>query len=306
MGLDLAASGWRALHASVAGSAHVEAGHPCADASAVRVVARRGRGALLVAVAADGAGSAPLGHMGARLACRSILDQAGEWALGSAGERPAGEPARARHRLGRGRPRSRGRAAARPRPLADFSRRDIAAFVERARARLLAAARRGGRAARDFSCTLLAALVDEEGAVFFQIGDGAIVCAGRDGRYRPALWPQNGEYANCTFFLTDDDAGSRVQAARVPEVHELALLTDGLQGLALRLASREAHAPFFAPMFERLRHESAARPRRLTGELRRFLDSPAVNKRTDDDKTLVLATRLAASSNGHGLGTPGA
>jgi hypothetical protein len=43
------------------------------------------------------------------------------------------------------------------------------------------------------------------------------------------------------------------------------------------------------------------RPRRLTGELRRFLDSPAVNKRTDDDKTLVLATRLA-SSNGHGPG----
>jgi hypothetical protein len=51
-------------------------------------------------------------------------------------------------------------------------------------------------------------------------------------------------------------------------------------------------------MFARLRREPAARPRRLAGELRTFLDSPAVNRRTDDDKTLVLATRLGAASAG--------
>ena len=79
----------------------------------------------------------------------------------------------------------------------------------------------------------------------------------------------------------------------------MALLTDGLQGLALRFASREAHGPFFEPMFARLRREARRGLDGLHGELARFLDSPAVNQRTDDDKTLVLATRLSAT-NGHG------
>src|SRR5262249_55222157 len=128
-----------------------------------------------------------------------------------------------------------------------------------------------GHDERDFSCTLLAALVDEKAAVFFQIGDGAIVYRAEDGRYVPALWPQSGEYANCTFFLTDADATKRVQAARAGGVHEVALLTDGLQGLALQYASRAAHGPFFAPMFARLRGVTATRPRRLAGQLTAFL-----------------------------------
>jgi hypothetical protein len=213
------------------------------------------------------------------LACAAIVAEARKWL----------EPPKKA-------PRSKGRSRGKPRDLRSFAREDVAHFVERARARLVAAARRDKQDERDFSCTLLAALVDEHAAVFFQIGDGAIVYQAEDGRYVPALWPQSGEYANCTWFLTDPDAVSRVQMTRARGVHELALLTDGLQGLALQFVSRAAHGPFFAPMFARLRGVSATRPRALAGELGRFLDSPAVNQRTDDDKTLVLATRL--STNG--------
>jgi hypothetical protein len=74
----------------------------------------------------------------------------------------------------------------------------------------------------------------------------------------------------------------------VPGVDEVALLTDGLQSLALRFASREAHGPFFEPMFERLRGPEQP----SESELAAFLGSGPVNARTDDDKTLVLATRL--------------
>jgi hypothetical protein len=268
MGVDLKRGGWRTLAASVAGTAHVHAGHPCADASAVRLFARGKHAPLLVAVAADGAGSSARAPEGARLACDAILAAARAWARG-------------------------------PGKLASFTREDLTRFVELARGRILAAARRESLDPREFSCTLLVALVDAQCAVFFQIGDGAIVYQAEDGRYVPALWPQCGEYANCTWFLTDEDAASRVQALKARGVHELALFTDGLQGLALRLRSREAHGPFFEPMFARLRHERAARPRRLAGELRSFLDSPAVNLRTDDDKTLVMATRLPASTRDH-------
>jgi len=55
-------------------------------------------------------------------------------------------------------------------------------------------------------------------------------------------------------------------------------------------------------MFSRLRGE--AEPERLLGELRAFLESPPVNQRTDDDKTLVLATRLPAAAIGEATAGP--
>jgi len=283
MGVDLGLGRWRTLSASVAGTAHARAGHACADASGVRVLRRGSAAPLLVAVAADGAGSSSRARDGACLACESILDQAERWA-DSCGPSASGVR------------RARRRRPASPRDLTSFGREDVQRFVEGARARVVGAAARERLPARDFSCTLLVALVDRGMGVFFQIGDGAIVYQAANGRYVPALWPQSGEYANCTWFLTDEDAASRVQATRARGVHELALLTDGLQALALRYLSREAHGPFFEPMFARLRREPAARPRRLLGELRRFLDSAPVNQRTDDDKTLVLATRLPATT----------
>jgi len=73
-------------------------------------------------------------------------------------------------------------------------------------------------------------------------------------------------------------------------IQEVALLTDGLQMLALNFAARKPHAPFFEPLFTALR--GAVSPDDLVVPLRAFLDSDAVNSRTDDDKTLVLATRV--------------
>ena len=55
-------------------------------------------------------------------------------------------------------------------------------------------------------------------------------------------------------------------------------------------------------MFARLRRESAGEPEGLREELRAFLGSAPVNQRTDDDKTLVLATRLPPAT----AGNPGA
>ena len=261
MGVHLAARGWRTLAASVAGTSHAAGGQPCADACATRVLTRRRGGRVLVAVAADGAGTSERAAEGARLACRAVLHHAARWAAG------------------------RG-------DLAALGREAFVPWLDGVQVRIAAAARAEGRESRDFSCTLLVALVDRERAAFFQVGDGAIVYGRADGGYAPALWPQTGEYANCTWFATDGDAADRVQAASAEDVHEVALLTDGLQGLALRFATREAHGPFFQPMFARLRREREGQSRPLQQQLRAFLGSAPVNQRTDDDKTLVLATRV--------------
>jgi hypothetical protein len=59
--------------------------------------------------------------------------------------------------------------------------------------------------------------------------------------------------------------------------------------LVLNYAERSAHPGFFRPLLQKLQ---AAQPGdNLPQAFRRYLDSPAINQRTDDDKTLMLALR---------------
>ena len=145
---------------------------------------------------------------------------------------------------------------------------------------------------RELASTLLVAVVGPECATFAQVGDGVIVVREGD-EYRPVFWPQSGEYANTTHFLTDRDWFERLEVERCEfAIDEVAVLTDGLQSLALHFATKTAHAPFFRPMFRALRR--ADRVETLAEAFGQFLDSEAVNGRTDDDKTLFLATRRSA------------
>jgi hypothetical protein len=156
--------------------------------------------------------------------------------------------------------------------------------------------------AREFACTLLLTVAGETGSTFLQIGDGAIVYAGRDmpGRYAAAFWPERGEYANQTTFITSPNALASLQYEFTDElVEEIAVFTDGIQSLVLDYKAQTAHAPWFDRMFSAVRevptrgHSSA-----LSEKLRALLDSREINERTDDDKTLILATRRALESRG--------
>jgi hypothetical protein len=53
---------------------------------------------------------------------------------------------------------------------------------------------------------------------------------------------------------------------------------------------RVGHRPFFEPLFARLRGTVSGDE--LNEPLRQFLASPRVAQRSDDDKTLILATRV--------------
>jgi hypothetical protein len=147
---------------------------------------------------------------------------------------------------------------------------------------------------QDFACTLLAAVIWPDRAIYFQLGDGAIVSSRREApdRYAVVCWPQQGEYANMTNFLTDDDAGEKVYCElKSGAVDEVALFTDGIQRLALDFRAQTAYEPFFAPMFNWLRASADGRSVELSNSLTVYLASEKVNSRTDDDKTLILATR---------------
>jgi len=150
---------------------------------------------------------------------------------------------------------------------------------------VLAEAERLGVSGRELACTALLAVIGPSVAAFAQIGDGAMVVGDR-----VIFWPEPAEYANATDFLTDDDWAAKLHFAMTDApVTEVAVLTDGLQRLALDFQGKAPHAAFFRPLFDALR--SATDVEALVEPFRDFLDSPRVNARTDDDKTLVIAVR---------------
>ena len=157
-----------------------------------------------------------------------------------------------------------------------------------------------GTPLREYACTLLLALITSEGAGYGQIGDGGIVIDHGQG-LELVFWPETGEYANMTCFITDEDALERVRVlVRHAAPDEVAVFTDGIQRLALDFKSGAVHIPFFEPMLAVLRQRAPAECATLQTQLAAFLDSPKVNSRTDDDKTLVLASRRAAAQGGTG------
>ena len=248
---------WKFLYASATGTSHDRRKEPCQDYSHGQILGI-GDSTILVVVCADGAGSASRAEVGSKLACLAFLHAACK-------------------------------ALEQNLLVADITARHIQDWYEQSRRRISLEACVTNGNLRDFACTLLTAIVSDESTVFSQIGDGVIVTRGPSG-LEAVFWPQNGEYANTTYFLTDATFAERLEIRTVNgRVDELALLTDGLQPLALHYASRTVHSPFFDPMFQAVR--KASRAEDLEKPLQQFLQSRPVNDRTDDDKTLLLATR---------------
>ncbi len=246
---------WKVVRASVAGTSHRDSRLPCQDHSVAKVIGRK----HLMCVVADGAGGAALGGKGAETACAMV-------------------ESRAKNLFGRGKRPVFGRA------LAEQWTGDI-------REALRMEALKWNRSASDYACTLSVALVSPGEALFFQIGDGAIVVSTKDV-LGVVFWPEEVPYANMTHFLTDEDALCHLDVhVTKTSVFEIALLTDGLFRLALSCAQQVPHIPFFEPLFREIGRQTPRKCRALSRQLGSFLDSTGVNGRTDDDKTLVLATR---------------
>ena len=157
------------------------------------------------------------------------------------------------------------------------------------RQRLFAEAEAKELAVRDFACTFLGLISSPDGTLIMQIGDGGVVVDLGHGLQLP-LTPMAGEYANMTHFITDEDAVSRLETFTSTErAHKVAAFTDGIQRLALIMLDNSPHVPFFTPFFNGLAAATQEQLDLLPELLKQFLSSPAVNERTDDDKTLALA-----------------
>lgn len=253
---------WRAVSASVRGTSHGKTGAPCQDSHRLRILSDVGP--IVVMIASDGAGSASRSDEGSERACQELLDNIRLYFV------EGGD-------------------------LRDVTRELASTWVENAAEAVQQAAAEEGLEVREFACTLLAAVVSDEHSIFLQVGDGAIVFWGRgEDDWCIASWPHHGEYLNTTHFLTEQKNREAFEFINTTlPVYEIAVFTDGIEGLVLHYATQTVHSPFFDSIFPAIRaSEMPGFNENLSQQLANYLSSPVITARADDDITLLLASRL--------------
>ncbi|WP_321405267.1 PP2C family serine/threonine-protein phosphatase [Maridesulfovibrio sp.] len=213
---------------------------------------------FIFAIVADGAGSATFGAYGAWLTCRCLSVRFREW-VRKKSELPPDEK--------------------------------LIDWINELRDQISAIALQRQTTSRQFATTLAAIFIAKNEVVTLHVGDSAIV-GRKDKAWQVLCWPENGEYASSTYFVTDPFK-PRLNIVRHPSGYDaFALFSDGVGDLALSYVKQTAHSQFFNPMFHPVDTSSGeGRLTELSDTLSAYLASPAVCERTDDDKTLILISK---------------
>ena len=249
------APAWRVVAASIQGASHQRRGEPCQDAHGWSTLAD----GTLIAVVADGAGSAGLSDIGAQLAVHSAISFTRE-------------------------------ALANGPPAAEESWcRTLHGILARTRIAVEERADEEGIDHHELATTLIVAIVSGNAIAVAQIGDGAAVLRDNESLI-PLTTPVLSEYLNETTFITSPGAVQNAQIrVCLAEGPRLALLSDGLQMLALKLPSGRPHPQFFDPLFEFMANSRDLFVART--ELEDWMTSVRLSGRSFDDLTLLLAIR---------------
>ena len=259
---------WRVAAATAAGSSHVRNNTPNQDAVAYRLI-EIGYGQVVAVAVADGAGSASRSGEGSRIA----VDTAVETIVDGINRQPAAV-------FGKG--------------LAESLVRNA---IKQAKTETVRYAGARGINVRELATTLIVAFADGELFTAAQVGDGAVVAFNiNSGAAKTLCDAHTGEHANQTTFITSrsrpQDIASVGQASG-RDYDGLALITDGLQNLALKMPEREAFPGFWNPILNDLAHTEE--PEAVPGKLHAFISGERVQSRTGDDVTIAIAARSSQS-----------
>lgn len=249
---------WRVVAASVLGKSHEKVKQHCQDAHHWELLPE----GVLVAAVADGAGSASLGKIGAIVASQTAVETI-RLEYGVQGAKEEDDDQKWQLLL------SNALEAAKK----AVEEEAIACKVT----------------SRELATTLIIVVATPNLIAAVQVGDGVAVGCDRTGNIIALTTPQRGEYVNETIFLVSPNALENIQVkVWRGVVANIAMLSDGLQMLALEMSGGKPYAPFFFPMFKFV--ADVTNPTEAQEQLVAFLRSERISTRTDDDLTLLLAT----------------
>jgi hypothetical protein len=254
--------GWVIAAASATGTSHHASGQPCQDAHAhARVLSPDGSGEIAILVVCDGAGTATRSDLGATATAHSFAAHFAR--LFENG-------------------------------LRELTRDDVVAWLRELRGSTLERiADAHGCSLRDLACTLSAAVCRRDATDVVQLGDSLVAGrVGDDKHFTTLTEPQNGEYANSTYFVTGAADEDRLYVDQlVGRPTQVALMTDGVHRFAYDAAVKTVHTPLLKQLFKTIESANRGAEDRLNQGLMNWLTSPKVQIRSDDDLTLVLAHR---------------
>jgi hypothetical protein len=144
---------------------------------------------------------------------------------------------------------------------------------------------------RDFAATLIGVLLCEDRAIVFSIGDSAgFVLDPWNMFAEPRLFagPDNGQFANETYFFTSDDWQRRLRVDGVDGADAVVLMTDGVTSFGLSPGYAGPESRFWGPVLNFMGRESYLK---TAEQVLRHLQSPIVADISSDDKTVVVLLR---------------
>lgn len=248
---------WSWMSALQKGTSHVKTNTRLQDALSASMVESNGVN-WFYAVISDGAGTAQYGGQGASIICRTISTKVRAYFAGNS-------------KL----------------PTVQL----VDTWLDEARDRIFYCAKLRNLTSRDFAATLIFVISNGSETLSAHVGDGCIVVQDfekNDWYYMS--WPNHGEYASMTYFLTDDvSANVRYTQTNIP-IKAIALFSDGLERLALEFSTKSPFLGFFETFIKPLNNSQiVGKNFDLSKSLKNYLDSDAVNSRTDDDKSLIFS-----------------
>ncbi len=301
---------WNVFFASATGKYHLASDSPCQDSAHHAVM-----GDALIGVVCDGAGSASEGQRGAEFFTRTVTELIAESIR--AGQFPDVHLAPVQDTPGRiaseqGQPEQEtpghdeptqekpGDVASEgapecaqeqvtPEQHAQARYRDyLVPIIGAARAQLAETARSRDVELRNFAATLVGCIALRDRGCFFHIGDGFAVYMRDDGESVLSL-PENGEYSNETYFVTDEDWQEHLRITALSEISQggvIGLMSDGASPFAVNRPRTGFYRPFIDPVVNFLR---TATEHNGNQALKNVLADEKTLEITSDDKTLLLA-----------------
>lgn len=246
---------WKVFFASATGKYHLDGDQPCQDAGHFAIAEE-----VFVGVVCDGAGSADQGQVGAQFLARAVSESVAG-ALVSGTLAVAGGPDTLEH---------------------------LQEIIGGARDTLVGIAALQQRELRDFASTLLGCFSTPTGGCFFHIGDGFGVQRAGTGT-RAISVPENGEFADQTYFVTDESWCDHLRVTPLGAVEPgclIGLMSDGTASFAIDRERTGFFGPFIDPVVNFLRNTSDADG---SLALQNLLEGEKTFAITGDDKTLLLA-----------------
>jgi hypothetical protein len=253
---------WQVIAASVKGEGHIKTNLPCQDSNGYEITDE-----YFVAVVSDGLGSERYADVGSN----TIVKSAVEFIKNTLQEKL-------------------------PQNISDWEKvlRECSLYTRNALEEKSSAEKLN---IREYGATFIVVIGTQDWLAIAHLGDGAVVVGFHNGHMEVVSKPQQQEFDNEVIPLTATNSlksikytvkkiTKRTHLISKARIHRIAIMTDGLQKLALNIQSGEPYIPFFKPFFEAFDQPIDSIEESI--QLEKFLSSNEVNRRTNDDKTLLI------------------